>query len=133
MPSIGMDDRTWQSDAPSNKTLSSSPFSGTQEAGRSVNNVSESIHAMEMSLIKTVDDLAAQRGFADSLLLEVSALKKKISATARYMLRLHICNYLAFACSSMFFARDCCMLRTVSLICRQNGTIYTFSKLDALC
>jgi hypothetical protein len=40
MSSIGMDDRTWQSDSPCNKTpachLSPSPLSGTQEAGRSV-------------------------------------------------------------------------------------------------
>ena len=51
--------------------------------GRS--NGSASITELELELVDSVNELLVQREMADSLLPELSALKKRISATARFL------------------------------------------------
>jgi hypothetical protein len=46
-----------------------------------------SIEELERGLKASVDDLTAQCESADALVLELSALKKRISSTARFGLR----------------------------------------------
>ena len=68
-PAGGEGDGAWES-------LPGTPAGRRESSGGS-------IEELERGLVSSVNELAAQREIADALLLELSALKKKISVTAR--------------------------------------------------